>query len=84
MLLYNLAEPDWISVPCNKRLLSHTLCYLKKEDHGLLNNTQHLADYSYCLINHLILKQKCHIFIWISNFNSSDCSDLCTSFEALP
>ena len=81
MLIYNLAEPDWISVPCDESSLSHNLCHLKKDDHALLHKTPNMTDYSYCLINHIILQKKCYIFIWFNSFYSSY---LCTNFDALP
>ena len=81
MLLFNLAEPDWISVPCNKSLLSHNLCYLKIPNYALNSKTQNVTDYSYCLRNHIMLQKKCYIFIWLNSFNTSN---LCANFEALP
>ena len=66
MMLFNLAEPDWISVPCNQSLLSNILCYHKEVENKSYRQRESITDYSYCLSDHLITHQICHCFIWFN------------------
>ncbi len=63
MLLTNLAEPEWIYVPCQKGLLHQVICKKnrKKQDHSVwigknLNST--------CSEKHLSFRNHCHFFMW--------------------
>ena len=68
MLMFNLAESDWISVPCDKKLLKHVVCYLQSDRHGhhITNhfNMENVEDYSLCSSDDILLQNKCHTFLW--------------------
>ncbi len=65
MLLFNLAEPDWISVHCRHKLLHHTLCFAQDyHTESKENNAQNTIDYSYCLSGDISTGNSCLSFIW--------------------
>ena len=65
MLLFNLAEPDWISVPCNQKLLFHYFCYMPKvEAFSHLQNVQY-----YCSPDYILIQNTCTAFFWYENLN---------------
>ena len=64
LLVFNLAEPDWMSIPSDQKLVIHILCYSKS---GSLSkndtNIRNLRDYSLCSPNDILIHGMCHIFI---------------------
>ena len=73
MLLFNLAKPDWISMPCDKKLLSHVVCYVPKYGHQTsVENVQNVKDYNFCSPDHLAMKQNCYAFLWLNKMDSAN------------
>ena len=74
MLMFNLAEPDWISVPCDKKLLKHVVCYLQRDRDGyhVKNhfNMESVTGYSLCSPDDILLQNKCHTFLWFDGKNN--------------
>ncbi len=69
MLLTNVAQPEWISVSCNEKLLSHVFCVQESARGPNIDlsvgvaNIFHLKTCSHSVI---LLENKCHIFLWKS------------------
>ena len=62
MLLLNLAEPDWVSIPCDKNLLRYTLCY--KDKPLTKTGMEKTNDYLVCSKGHTLAKRNCYVFLW--------------------
>ncbi len=64
MLLTNLADPEWIYVDCNKRILHQVICtkHTNKENsvifHGISNTT--------CSEKDIVMNNICYVFVWKS------------------
>ena len=62
MLLTNLADPEWIQVPCEKPIASHILC----------SSTKNVTDRSIRMLPNLeryddkciVIGKVCHTFLW--------------------
>ena len=64
MLLSNLAEPDWISIPCKQKFLYFVMCVKKdtfKKDPKFTDNTTNII---YCHIFQIIAHGDCYSFVW--------------------
>ena len=59
MFMLNLVEPDWISIPCDEKLLCHVICYAGNDkntlnrDHNI--NDKNVKDYSVCSADDTII-----------------------------
>ena len=62
MLLLNLAEPDWVSIPCDKKLLGHILCY--KNEHFTKTDMEKANDYLVCSKGHILVRKNCYVSLW--------------------
>ena len=87
MLLFNLAEPDWISVPCDKKRLYHTLCFIQDTNSENDNNKtseylQNTNNYSACSKDHIIIQEVCYAFVWFDGINNT--RNICTQFNGNP
>ena len=76
IFLFNLAEPDWISIPCNKKIIiSHLFCYVNNtqvtfhKNHN--KNVKNIKDPLICSPNDIIIQGICHVFIWVNKKNST-------------
>ena len=70
MLLMNLAEPDWLFIPCQEKTLYYTVCVSK----GTLKlfPKYHLLDYKilngkHCDTLDLLILDACYAFVWQEN-----------------
>lgn len=63
LLLINLAEPEWISVPCEESMLSDVFCMTNK------NLTRHKfhTNQIFCDPSQLIVNKICLSFVWFTN-----------------
>ena len=74
MLLINLEQPQWVSVPCNKRGLPLGICFTHKNSNDLGKteknirnidiNQRHVATFQYCSENHIFINNTCYGFHW--------------------
>ena len=67
MVLTNLADPIWIAVPCDKRLLFLTVCLIKEDipkqyDYNRTNGGQLFS----CTPDQILFKNKCYLFLWVT------------------
>ena len=83
MFLFNIAEPDWISVDCDQKLPTHILCYVQPQNHSKSDtNVRNMRDYSLCLPHDIIIHVDCQTFIWFHRKNTS--KHICKGLEAMP
>ena len=65
MLLSNLAEPNWILIPCSKKLLNFIMCVRKT---SLMNkydvNENDLKETFKCRLFHVVVNKKCYIILY--------------------
>ena len=59
MTQINLAEPEWMQIPCDKPLASHVFCNRKDYKPHVVNQSLKIYSRSCIFIN-----DKCHIFSW--------------------
>ena len=75
MLLRNLAEPNWILIPCNQPLLSEVVCTKDEISENAGNiNEKHLKNKNLCASNAILVHGKCYHFYWISGIYQEICS----------
>ena len=85
MLLLNLAEPDWISVNCNLKLLHNIICIRKNitEDERFKNiNFQQIQEKYFCNQYYFKLGDKCFALVFQSKSNIR--KDHCQLFGGIP
>ena len=65
MLILNLAEPDWISVPCDQPLLENIIC----QYNSTYNTNKEVISpiRKICLGNSLLQNETCILFTWYLN-----------------
>ena len=63
MLLSNLAEPDWISVPCNDKLLHYVVC-AKKANYYNITTIHNVQEDETCEKQLILVNKRCYAFIW--------------------
>ena len=67
MLLSNLAEPYWVSVSCNKKILGDVMCVTdERKVHKDITKNQATQITKIYYKACVIIKGKCHVFSWIS------------------
>ncbi len=77
MVLYNLAKPDWVSVPCDKNFLSHQVCFEDKMKNGSVKHGEEQNYFNRCKENAHILRQNfCFTFTW-----SNKTGQICKPFQ---
>ncbi len=66
LLLLNLAELEWSSIPCNESLLSHVLCVHNTQNVSLSADTTNTikTGRSNCLLMQFEIRNSCHLFLW--------------------
>ena len=84
MLLSNLAEPEWVQVNCNKKLLLHVVC---------MKQTSTMADHIYqikvldtnlCASGFVLKENKCYLLVWYKAqmMNHRTLQQMCKSFHS--
>ena len=72
MLLLNLAEPDWVSMKCNLKLLHNIICMknnmkldkIQRVDKNFYTNFKKIQDKYVCSQKQIILDDKCFAFLF--------------------
>ena len=67
MLLNNLAEPEWVSVDCNSKLISDVFCV--KDTRNWYAPSYQIQS-SMCSKSDILIHKACYSFTWISNDRS--------------
>ncbi len=60
LLAINLAEPTWISVTCQKELLTHVICH-SKANHSVFPTE---SKQKFCHEQALMKSNSCYLFVW--------------------
>ena len=80
MLLRNLREPVWNSVPCDAKLLHFTICsVVEKTKSNYINGEDNLSELLKSKSINLLINNKCYGFLW-NSWNTA--SQLCYNFKA--
>ena len=77
MLLTNLAEPQWVSIPCEEDLLPVGVCVV--HNNNLTNNMHEASSVNvrnaknryFCLENYTMINYTCYAFIWDNIVNTN-------------
>ena len=66
MLLTNLAEPQWISVPCDEALLPVGICVVNRTStiHITDKNTENVQKMYFCHQSYIQINTLCYDFLW--------------------
>ena len=73
MLLINLAEPDWFSLPCDDALLSYVICVRDKSRNTMkLTKMESVKNNYFCAANAILVNDACYEFFWTSALNKAD------------
>ena len=66
MLLMNLAEPDWLFIPCQEKTLYYTVCLQQQSKvfskYHLINSKS--LNGKHCDTLHVIISDACYAFVW--------------------
>ena len=83
MFLLDLAKSDWMSIPCDQKLLCSVVCYKNrpKRDHTQKSQTDN-GGHLICSADHVIIQETCHIFLWLNAMNST--KNTCKQFNSVP
>ena len=72
--MINLAEIDWVSVPCDKKVLNNIMCTM---DVNIINQTNIINSQKspICKQNDIVVDKKCYLLLWNEkeNFKSDSC-----------
>ena len=61
MLLSNLAEPEWVQVNCNKKLLLHVVCMKQTSTMADHINQIKVLDTNLCASGFVLKENKCYL-----------------------
>ncbi len=80
MLLTNLAQPLWVSIDCNEKLIYNAICVGEK---CLLHKYFHMnKDYSVaCNQAAIFFMEKCFSFMWYQQQSGTKINDICKSIK---
>ena len=86
MMLSNLAEPDWIQINCEQKLLANILCVSGKSPGNIANNTNQNRTMNnlICPSGYFRTFESCYSFIWHSATDMVDLDDKCKEFDLSP
>ena len=79
MLLHNLAQPDWVSIPCHQKLLHHIACLREKSPHNFSMNYLKEHRKVFCSKGDIIINKTCHSIVWTEKSNNT--INLCSSLS---
>ncbi len=77
MLFTNIAEPEWISVNCSKKLYHDFLCESEKITNISFSTDNSGKRTTLCSPKHISINSKCYLFVWHNLANSSNVVHLC-------
>ncbi len=70
MFMLNLADPEWLSVDCDRKLATDTICYKAKSNTSTFHSISFQELTSHTCTQRAIMKgQHCYLFVW---FNHAD------------
>ena len=72
ILVSNLAEPDWISVSCNRKVLHWIICEVSNNMEATFNverKTFNEDKINYCSPKYIMFDSKCISFKWLSKIS---------------
>ncbi len=72
MLLSNLAQPEWMSIPCNEKILLDVICTHKRPTNTVGNSDMNLGriqDENECLQGEILKGRMCYRFMWYTRHN---------------
>ena len=74
MFVYNLAEPNWITVQCDQQLLTNLLCIKDIMGENIMFNksSNFQQNDHFCASNAILVNDKCYEFHWVSNVSGSE------------
>ena len=80
MLLSNLREPDWISIPCQEDLLAFIVCRKENTIKSKYNISKYKPSLYLCKSHHILVNNKCYSFI--RNEFQTMVGQVCNGFKA--
>ena len=85
LLLFNLAEPDWISVPCDQKLLSNVACFVQvdKYMHNSKSsiNIKNVKEFAFCSPGHILKGLTSYEFLWFDRVSKT--RTFCQEFKTV-
>ena len=83
MLLSNLAEPNWISIPCEEKLLDFIMCVKKTSPVNEYDvNENDLSEIFKCKLLHIVVKKRCYAIL--HETNPLNKGQLCKNMNSKP
>ena len=77
MLFTNIAEPEWISLNCSKKLYHNFLCESEKITNISFSTDNSQKRTTLCSQKHISTSSKCYLFVWHNLANSPNVVHLC-------
>ncbi len=72
--ILNLAQPEWMFVPCSKNILHYALCVIPQQKEPTSPELQHMTDS--CPENHIRKLEKCLLLTWRKANKTFSCPPL--------
>ena len=84
MLLVNLAEPDWIQIDCDKKLLSNVLCVIKgvNSEEQIEPNITLINNKKSCTQTYVLMYDVCYLFLWYEGMEGDTMDQSCKNNNA--
>ena len=72
MFVHNSAEPNWVSIHCDQKLLTQLVCVKDiAGENNTFNKNSNFVDNRYiCTSNAILVNDICYEFYWVSNISS--------------
>ncbi len=83
MLLSNLAEPEWIQINCEERIVASVLCIEQTPTKSGGTNKITSADRT-CLVNQTAKKSQCFTFLWYNVTEERSFQEKCKEHNSIP
>ena len=86
MLLMNLAEPEWIQIDCDKKLLSNVLCVRRGviSEEQVEPNITFIHNQKVCAQTYLLMYDVRYLFLWYEGMERELMDQSCRNNNAFP
>ena len=76
LLMHNLAQPTWVLIKCNKKILSHIVCVNGKNN---VQSTFGIVQGKVCHQDQILFEESCFLFLWFeeNSFPSHQLDNIC-------
>ncbi len=85
LMFSNLAEPEWINIHCNKKIVSDVFCFVSTQNHTgpkIAENFPNIGD-ELCFNGDISKGDFCYLFHWLTDADVRDYSHNCSALGSV-